>query len=108
MPVWRYASTRLLDLLPQQAPACCASLAVDSARFGLVGFTTTPIAVELGTISCSSSNCFATRRGEKLLTPVTFPPGRLRLVTSPSSTGSGPASNTIGIVVVAALAPTAS
>ena len=37
-------------------------------------------------------------------TPVTLPPGRLRLVTKPSSTGSPPVRNTIGIVVVAALA----
>src|SRR5262245_28370513 len=37
-------------------------------------------------------------------TPVTFPPGLLRLVTSPSLTGSLPAVKTIGILVVAALA----
>src|SRR5262245_39224501 len=43
----------------------------------------------------------------KLVTPVTLPPGRLRLATSPNSTESAPPSNTIGIVVVAALAASA-
>ena len=37
-------------------------------------------------------------------TPVTFPPGRLRLVTSPSLTGSLSVVKTIGILAVAALA----
>ena len=40
----------------------------------------------------------------KKLTPVTLPPGRLRLATRPSLTGSLPVAKTIGIVVVAALA----
>ena len=39
----------------------------------------------------------------KTLAPVAFPPGRLRLATSPSWTGSSPAPKTMGIVVVAAL-----
>jgi hypothetical protein len=34
--------------------------------------------------------------------PVTFPPGRLKLATRPSRTGSPPYAKTIGIVVVAA------
>src|SRR5262249_742213 len=41
---------------------------------------------------------------EKKTTPVTLPPGRLRLATRPSLTGSLPLANTIGTVVVAALA----
>ena len=40
-------------------------------------------------------------------TPVALPPGRLRLVTSPSLTGSPEPLNTIGIVEVAAFAATA-
>jgi hypothetical protein len=36
--------------------------------------------------------------------PVALPPGRARLDTRPSFTGSSPTPNTIGIVVVAALA----
>src|SRR5262245_2880674 len=39
----------------------------------------------------------------KALTPVAFPPGQLRLPTSPSWTGSSPTPKTMGIVVVAAL-----
>ena len=41
------------------------------------------------------------------VTPVTLPPGRLRLATSPSSTGSAAVSKTIGMVVVAAFAASA-
>jgi hypothetical protein len=36
--------------------------------------------------------------------PVMFPPGRLRLATSPASTGSVPFAKTIGIFEVTALA----
>jgi hypothetical protein len=43
----------------------------------------------------------------KLVTPVTLPPGRLRLATSPTSTGSAPVPKTIGISPVAALAASA-
>src|SRR5262249_44069502 len=41
-----------------------------------------------------------------IVVPVTFPPGRLRLATSPDLTGSLPVANTIGIVLVADLAAT--
>src|SRR5262249_53443693 len=44
---------------------------------------------------------------ERKLTPVVLPPGRLRLGTSPSITGSLPVTNTIGPVVVTALATSA-
>ena len=54
-----------------------------------------------GTNSLSSSSCFASNSLAKKLTPVTFPPGRLRLSTKPILTGSEPRLNTIGIVVVA-------
>ena len=46
----------------------------------------------------STFNCVA---------PVTLPPGRLRLATSPSCTGSPSVANTIGIAPVAALAASA-
>src|SRR6266567_746237 len=42
----------------------------------------------------------------KLVTPVRFPPGRCRLATSPSWTGSVAVSKTIGIIAVAAFAAT--
>ena len=41
------------------------------------------------------------------VTPVTLPPGRLRLATRPSLTGSATVSKTIGMVVVAAFAASA-
>src|SRR5262245_53121939 len=40
----------------------------------------------------------------KMLTPVRLPPGRARLATSPSLTGSSAATKTMGIVAVAAFA----
>src|SRR5436305_2270114 len=43
----------------------------------------------------------------ELLTPVRLPPGRARLATSPSATGSPPCLQTIGIVEVALFAATA-
>ena len=43
----------------------------------------------------------------KKFTPVTLPPGRLRLATRPDLTGSAPTAKTIGIVAVAALAASA-
>jgi hypothetical protein len=41
-----------------------------------------------------------------MATPVMFPPGRLKLATSPRSTGSAPMLKTMGMVDVAALAAT--
>src|SRR6516225_9636471 len=60
-----------------------------------------------GTSSRSSPTCFPPSAPNKLITPVMFPPGRLRLATRPAWTGSPPLTNTIGIVVVAALAASA-
>src|SRR5262249_37487775 len=52
----------------------------------------------------SSSSRLETSLFTRKLTPVIFPPGRLRLGTSPSSTGSPPVRNTIGSIDVAGLA----
>ena len=60
-----------------------------------------------GTNSRRSSSRFGTTSPRKKLTPVTLPPGRERLATRPSWTGSSGITNTIGMVVVAALAATA-
>jgi integrase len=43
----------------------------------------------------------------RLITPVALPPGRLRLATRPSATGSEPVPKTIGMLEVAALAASA-
>src|SRR5262245_3106141 len=57
-----------------------------------------------GSISRSSSNCFPTNSPARLATPVALPPGRLKLATSPSLTGSTATLKTIGILFVAAIA----
>ena len=53
-----------------------------------------------GTSSRSRSSRFVAVSPEKILTPVTFPPGLFRLATKPSRTGSSPLKKTIGIVLV--------
>src|SRR5262245_16049789 len=58
----------------------------------------------LGTSSRRSSSRFAVNSPLKILMPVTLPPGRARLATRPSLTGSSPEVKAMGIVVVAALA----
>ena len=76
-----------------------------SRRVGtLAGLTSTATRTALGTSSCRSASRLATSSAAKKLTPVALPPGRARLATRPSLTGSSPTPNTIGIVAVAALA----
>src|SRR5262249_56572798 len=58
----------------------------------------------LVTHSWVSCNHLGTAAVPNRVIPVTLPPGRLRLATRPSLTGSPLAVNTIGIVLVAALA----
>src|SRR5215213_6410435 len=58
----------------------------------------------VGISSCSSCTRFGPNSSEKTVTPVRLPPGRFKLLTSPASTGSVSVKNTIGMVVVAALA----
>ena len=57
-----------------------------------------------GTNSRNSPSRLAARSAAKKLTPVRLPPGRAKLATRPSLTGSLPVAKTMGIVVVAALA----
>src|SRR5262245_57663712 len=54
-----------------------------------------------------STSRFAVSSTPRMVTPVTLPPGRLRLGTRPSATGSPPVTKTIGMVVVAAFAASA-
>ena len=61
----------------------------------------------VGTSSCSNCSRFGAISTFNWVTPVTLPPGRLRLATRPSRTGSPPVSKTIGMVVVAAFAASA-
>ena len=64
-----------------------------------------PRAPAPGTVSLSSSSRFPLKPMHRSLVPVTFPPGRARLATRPSPTGSLAAAKTIGMVVVAAWRP---
>ena len=73
----------------------------------MAGLTSTATRTALGTNSCRSASRFAANSLEKKLIPVRLPPGRARLATRPSLTGSSPTPKTIGIVVVAALAASA-
>ena len=89
---------------PMARPANCTALKVASVFATLVGLTSTATWTAAGTSSLSSSKRFATTSTLKKLIPVALPPGRARLATRPSLTGSSGTANTIGIVVVAALA----
>jgi MFS family permease len=57
----------------------------------------------LGYSLCNSSR-FSVSSEAKKVAPVTLPPGRLRLVTRPATTGSATTAKTIGMVAVAAFA----
>src|SRR2546430_3706474 len=73
----------------------------------IFGLTSTAKRVAVGNSSCKRPSRLATSSLLLALTPVMLPPGRLRLATRPSWTGSKPRLKTIGIVVVAALAASA-
>src|SRR5262249_45754164 len=80
-----------------------------SPAWGEFGLTSTIIAIAaaLGIIWRSSSSRFVPDALVRKLTPVAFPPGRLRLATKPCITGSPPVTNTIGTVVFADFAASA-
>jgi hypothetical protein len=72
--------------------------------FGLFGFSRQPITVAVGAASCSASNCLDTTLPGTVAMPVTLPPGRLKLATRPSWTGSALVIvKTMGTVVLVAL-----
>src|SRR5262249_19418896 len=77
---------------------------VDSALEALAGLINTAMRTALGTNSCKRPSRLAAISTLKILMPVALPPGRARLATRPSLTGSSPTPKTIGIVAVAALA----
>ncbi len=58
----------------------------------------------LGTISASSAICLALSSGTCVDNPVTLPPGRARLATTPEPTGSLSCPMTMGISLVAFIA----
>ena len=71
---------------------------------GLVGFARKATRESPGTTSLSSSSRFPSSSWTIVVEPVTFPPGRARLATSPVPTASPATAMTIGIVFVACLA----
>ena len=89
---------------PMARAAASTSLNVTSVFGALAGLTSTATLVVAGTSSRRSSSRFATNSPTKKLIPVALPPGRARLATRPSWTGSSATAKTMGIVVVAALA----
>src|SRR5262245_22136359 len=95
------------DLHPMARAAASTSLNVASVLAAFAGLTSTATRAALGTSSRMSSSRFATNSADKKLMPVMFPPGRARLATRPSLTGSSARMKTMGIVVVAALAANA-
>ena len=74
---------------------------------GLLGFTSSATTAAFGTSSCSKPKPFEVSSALNQLIPVRLPPGRLRLATRPTLTGSTPLVNTIGIVAVDAFAASA-
>src|SRR5262249_62398825 len=60
-----------------------------------------------GTVSCKSCSHFFPASKVRAVVPVMLAPGRFKLPTSPSATGSPAIKKTIGIEVVAALSASA-
>ena len=81
-----------------------ASVSGASTTFGLLGLTSNAIVLVEGSSSRRSSKRFGPSILTNMNTPVRLPPGRLKLSTRPVLTGSAPVTNTIGMVLVAALA----
>src|SRR5262249_50719687 len=99
-------AVRTTSCSPMARAASCSSAGcrADSGLFGLERKATI---VALGTSSCSSPSRLGPSSAANQLTPVTLPPGRLRLATRPRLTGSSLLVKTIGIVLVAAMATSA-
>ncbi len=84
--------------------ALCRKSRATKRCISLVGLISTATRVAEGTISLSSCRIFPPKPpGTIVATPVTLPPGRARLSTSPNRTGSATPTITIGIVEVALL-----
>src|SRR5215831_18131885 len=74
---------------PRELAAASACLNSTSTLAGLfVGFTSTAMMVVVGTSSRSTSTRFGVISVFKVVMPVRLPPGRFRLTTKPSLTGS--------------------
>ena len=96
----------LVRIQREQAEAAASRLRVRFPLLGSVGLTTAAITLMAGTASCSSCIRFTFVSPCRLVTPVTLPPGWLRLVTRSKSIGLAPIWNTTGIWEAAAFAAT--
>ena len=92
-----------LDLQPEPTRRLCTFSASEPAD-GSVGLLSTATLTAVGSNSRSNAKRFCTSTSKKIFMPVALPPGRLRLATRPSLTGSSGILNTIGILVVAEIA----
>ena len=92
---------------PMADPAACKAAMSDGDVGLFVGSRSNAKRVAAGMNSCSISRRFGATSMFISPNPVELPPGRLRLATRPTLTGSAPKLKTIGIVVVAALAASA-
>ena len=92
---------------PMARAASRISRKVASADDALAGLTSTRNTNGLGHQLVQQCQPLGREFVGKKLIPVALPPGRARLVTRPSLTGSSLTPKTIGIVVVAALAASA-
>src|SRR5260370_26067383 len=86
---------RTWSLAPSVRAAACTRSDTGPAREGLAGLTSNAKLVAVGNSSCSSSTRFGAISTFNVTTPVTLPPCRLVLVTSPISTGSEAIAKTI-------------
>src|SRR5262249_31903487 len=84
-------ASRTSICFPMDKAAALTSETNDCVRARLLGSTSTPTRTAPGCNSCNNPSCFAPSSATTNVTPVTLPPGRLRLATRPSLTGSGAA-----------------
>src|SRR6266700_2502086 len=98
---------RTSSCIPRTGAAASRPRENCSVRTALVGLTSTATLVAVGINSRTSSSRFGPTSTFKFVTPVRLPPGRFKLATSPTSTGSTATANTIGIAAVAACAASA-
>ena len=95
---WSLLASIIMSCSPIACATACTSLRSASVST-LPGFTSMAISVALGTNWRNKSSRFAPKPVTKKVTPVILPPGRLRLVTRPSLTGSLPVAKMMGSVV---------
>ena len=95
----RVLALRIRSSRPMARAAVSTSRELAAAIAVSDGLSSTATRAAAGTSSRRSSSRFAASSAAKKLTPVRLPPGRARLETRPSRTGSSATIKTIGIEV---------